>query len=61
MRWNLRLAAADHGIWKASELQHLRADDGLVIPVVVVSSQHASAGDRAACFSRPSPSTDRTP
>jgi hypothetical protein len=25
MRWNLRLAAANRGIWKASELQHLLA------------------------------------
>ena len=31
MRWNLRLAAANRGIWKASELQHLLADHGLVI------------------------------
>jgi DNA-binding Xre family transcriptional regulator len=31
MRWNLRLAAANRGIWKASELQHLLAEHGLVI------------------------------
>ena len=31
MRWNLRLAAAQRGIWKASELQRLLADYGLVI------------------------------
>ncbi len=31
MRWNLRLAAAQRGIWKASELQRLLADHGLVI------------------------------
>ena len=31
MRWNLRLAAANRGIWKASELQHLLAGHGLVI------------------------------
>ncbi|SRR6266568_1359349 len=31
MRWNMRLAAANRGIWKASELQHLLADRGLVI------------------------------
>jgi DNA-binding Xre family transcriptional regulator len=30
MRWNLRLAAANRGIWKASELQHLLAEHGLV-------------------------------
>src|SRR5262249_6790486 len=33
MRWNLRLAAANRGIWKASELQRLLADRGLVISV----------------------------
>jgi DNA-binding Xre family transcriptional regulator len=31
VRWNLRLAAANRGIWKASELQRLLADHGLVI------------------------------
>jgi DNA-binding Xre family transcriptional regulator len=31
MRWNLRLAAANRGIWKASELQHQFAERGLVI------------------------------
>jgi integrase/DNA-binding Xre family transcriptional regulator len=31
MRWNLRLAAANRGIWKASELQRLLAEGGLVI------------------------------
>jgi DNA-binding Xre family transcriptional regulator len=31
MRWNLRLAAASRGIWKASELQRMLADRGLVI------------------------------
>jgi DNA-binding Xre family transcriptional regulator len=31
VRWNLRLAAANRGIWKASELQHLLAGHGLVI------------------------------
>jgi DNA-binding Xre family transcriptional regulator len=31
MRWNLRLAAASRGIWKASELQRRLADHGLVI------------------------------
>ncbi len=31
MRWNLRLAAANHGIWKASELQRMLAERGLVI------------------------------
>jgi DNA-binding Xre family transcriptional regulator len=31
MRWNLRLAAANRGIWKASELQRMLAGADLVI------------------------------
>ncbi|QIY66540.1 helix-turn-helix domain-containing protein [Streptomyces sp. RPA4-2] len=31
MRWNLRLTAANKGIWKASELQRNLAERGLVI------------------------------
>jgi DNA-binding Xre family transcriptional regulator len=31
MKWNLRLAAANRGIWKASELQRDLASHGLVI------------------------------
>ena len=31
MRWNLRLTAANSGIWKASELQRSLAEHGLVI------------------------------
>jgi DNA-binding Xre family transcriptional regulator len=31
MKWNLRLAAASRGIWKASELQRMLAGRGLVI------------------------------
>ncbi|MFD5114258.1 helix-turn-helix domain-containing protein [Streptomyces sp. NPDC058391] len=31
MRWNLRLTAANKGIWKASELQRSLAERGLVI------------------------------
>jgi DNA-binding Xre family transcriptional regulator len=31
MKWNLRLAAARRDIWKASELQRLLAERGLVI------------------------------
>ncbi|MEV4889000.1 helix-turn-helix transcriptional regulator [Nonomuraea sp. NPDC055795] len=31
MKWNLRLAAANRGIWKASELQRMLADQGLTI------------------------------
>jgi DNA-binding Xre family transcriptional regulator len=31
VKWNLRLAAAQRGIWKASELQRRLAERGLVI------------------------------
>jgi DNA-binding Xre family transcriptional regulator len=31
MKWNLRLAAANRGIWKASELQRMLAERGLKI------------------------------
>lgn len=31
MKWNLRLAAANRGIWKASELQRMLAQRGVVI------------------------------
>jgi DNA-binding Xre family transcriptional regulator len=31
VKWNLRLAAANRGIWKASELQRMLAEAGLVI------------------------------
>jgi DNA-binding Xre family transcriptional regulator len=31
VKWNLRLAAANRGIWKASELQRMLAGRGLVI------------------------------
>jgi DNA-binding Xre family transcriptional regulator len=31
VKWNLRLAAAHRGIWKASELQRMFAERGLVI------------------------------
>ncbi|MBG0823321.1 helix-turn-helix transcriptional regulator [Planomonospora sp. ID91781] len=31
MKWNLRLAAANRGIWRASELQRLLAERGLKI------------------------------
>ncbi len=31
MKWNLRLTAANHGIWKASEMQRLLAERGLII------------------------------
>ena len=31
MKWNLRLTAANHGVWKASDLQRSLAEHGLVI------------------------------
>jgi DNA-binding Xre family transcriptional regulator len=31
VKWNLRLAAAQRGIWKASELQRMLAEHGLII------------------------------
>ncbi|NRQ37094.1 helix-turn-helix transcriptional regulator [Nonomuraea sp. NN258] len=31
MKWNLRLTAANRGIWKASELQRMLAEHGLTI------------------------------
>lgn len=31
MKWNLRLAAANRGIWKASELQKMLAERGMSI------------------------------
>jgi len=31
MKWNLRLAAAQRDVWKASELQRMLAERGLVI------------------------------
>lgn len=33
MRWNLRLTAAEQGIWKSSELRRRLADAGLEISV----------------------------
>jgi putative transcriptional regulator len=31
MQWNLRLSAAQRGIWRASDLRRLLAEEGLVI------------------------------
>ncbi len=31
MRWNLRLAAAERGIWKSTEMRHRLAEAGLEI------------------------------
>ncbi|EYT56753.1 Cro/Cl family transcriptional regulator [Leucobacter sp. UCD-THU] len=33
MKWNLRMAAAERGIWKSSELRRMLADAGLEISV----------------------------
>jgi DNA-binding Xre family transcriptional regulator len=38
MKWNLRLTAANKGIWKASELQRSLAEHGLVISAGKMSS-----------------------
>ncbi|USX56403.1 helix-turn-helix transcriptional regulator [Lentzea sp. HUAS12] len=38
MRWNLRLAAANRGIWQASELQRQLAERGLVISLGKMSN-----------------------
>jgi DNA-binding Xre family transcriptional regulator len=38
MKWNLRLAAAQRDIWKASELQRALAEHGLVISAGKMSS-----------------------
>jgi DNA-binding Xre family transcriptional regulator len=37
MKWNLRLAAAHRGIWKASEMQRLLAERGLTISTAKMS------------------------
>ncbi|WP_223167119.1 helix-turn-helix domain-containing protein [Nonomuraea sp. SYSU D8015] len=37
MKWNLRLAAANRGIWKASQLQRMLAEHGLKISAGKVS------------------------
>lgn len=38
MKWNLRLAAANRGIWKASELHRMLAERGLAISAGKMSS-----------------------
>jgi len=42
MKWNLRLAAANRGIWKASEVQRLLAEHGLVISAGKMSALWSS-------------------
>jgi hypothetical protein len=51
MKWDLRLTAANAGIWKANEMQRLLAEHGLVIsagkmsnPVVRAAHQHLDPG-----------------
>jgi hypothetical protein len=43
VKWNLRLAAANRGIWKASELQRMLAGAGLVISAGKMSGTSAQA------------------
>jgi DNA-binding Xre family transcriptional regulator len=38
MRWNLRLAAANRGIWQASDLQRLLAERGMVVSLGKMSN-----------------------
>jgi hypothetical protein len=64
MRWNPRPAGANRSIWTARELQHLLADQGLVISAVAVAWQRAPACDwvaYAADVNRRSPGGERTP
>jgi len=42
MRWNLRMAAAERGIWKSTELRRLLADAGLEISAGKMSLLWAS-------------------
>ena len=49
MKWNLRLAAANRGIWKASELKRMLAERGVVI----------NAGKMSGLWSGPGPRRDR--
>ena len=42
MKWNLRLTAANAGIWKASEMQRLLAERGLVISAGKMSNLWSS-------------------
>ena len=44
MKWNLRLAAANRGVWKASELQHMLAERGLPADLVVGIDAHGREG-----------------
>jgi len=44
VKWNLRLAAANRGIWKASELQRMLAERGLVISAGKMSGLWSGCG-----------------
>jgi hypothetical protein len=53
MKWNLRLAAANRGIWKASELQRMLAERGMVISAGKMSglwSGHPNTVRRHCCI-----------
>jgi DNA-binding Xre family transcriptional regulator len=43
MKWNMRLTAANRGIWKASEMQRLLAERGLEISLGKMSKLWAGA------------------
>lgn len=43
MKWNLRLVAAQRGVWRASDLRRLLAEQGLVISAGKMS--HLWAGE----------------
>jgi putative transcriptional regulator len=47
MKWNLRLAAANRGVWKTSELRRLLADRGMEMSVGKLSGLWS--GDRTSC------------
>jgi hypothetical protein len=49
MKWNLRLAAANRGIWKASELQRMLAEHGLVISTGKMSGLWSGIPSDGAC------------
>ena len=49
MKWNLRLAAANRGIWKASELQRMLADHGLAISAGKMSGLWSGTRRASSC------------
>jgi len=48
MKWNLRMAAAQRGIWKASEMQRLLAERGLEDGVPLTPHTYADLPLRSA-------------